>query len=287
MARKLLFAIFSAVLALAMFGAAPSATAATNVQTGSTVATAPFGLEIPGVNNYDCKPGPHNDNPVILVHGTFGDQFFLLNRLAKGIQDSGNCVFAFDYGVRGTQDIAKSAQELKDFVLQVSGAYGGKRVDLVGHSQGGMMPRYFIKFLGGTELVDDLVGIAPSNHGTILTAATPLSFLLDPVVGGVCRACVQQGVGSQFLRNLNAGDETPGTEVDYTQITTRWDEVVIPHVSGYLEAGERTTNVTLQNKCWFNFSEHLTIPGNRTTISWTVNALNRPGPANPRFRPTC
>ena len=37
---------------------------------------------------------------------------------------------------------------------------------MVGHSQGGMMPRYYIKFLGGADKVDDLVGLAPSNHGT-------------------------------------------------------------------------------------------------------------------------
>ena len=29
-----------------------------------------------------------------------------------------------------------------------------------------MMPRYWIKFLGGRDLLEDLVGIAPSNYGT-------------------------------------------------------------------------------------------------------------------------
>ena len=39
-------------------------------------------------------------------------------------------------------------------------------MSLVGHSQGGMMPRYYLKFLGGVGKVDDLVGLVPSNHGT-------------------------------------------------------------------------------------------------------------------------
>ena len=41
---------------------------------------------------------------------------------------------------------------------------------MVGHSQGGMMPRYYIKFLGGAGKVDDLVGLSPSNHGTVQPA---------------------------------------------------------------------------------------------------------------------
>ena len=45
-------------------------------------------------------------------------------------------------------------------------ATGAAKVSMVGHSQGGMMPRYYIKFLGGASKVDDLVGLSPSNHGT-------------------------------------------------------------------------------------------------------------------------
>ena len=92
---------------------------------------------------------------------------------------------------------------------------------MVGHSQGGMMPRYYIKFLGGASKVDDLVGLAPSNHGT----SNPL--LLTPGLGYLCPSCLQQKTGSAFLKRLNAGDETPGP-VSYTNIVTRYDEVVLP-----------------------------------------------------------
>ena len=51
---------------------------------------------------------------------------------------------------------------------KVLAATGAKKVDLVGHSQGGMMPRYYIKNLGGASKVNTLVGLAPSNHGTTL-----------------------------------------------------------------------------------------------------------------------
>ena len=49
---------------------------------------------------------------------------------------------------------------------------GAKKVQVVGHSQGGMMPRYWIKCLGGKSKVEDLVGFAPSNNGTNLGEAS-------------------------------------------------------------------------------------------------------------------
>ena len=54
---------------------------------------------------------------------------------------------------------------------------GAAKVSLVGHSQGGLMPRYFIKYLGGAGIVDDLVGLAPSNHGTTNPLATGVPAL--------------------------------------------------------------------------------------------------------------
>ncbi len=177
--------------------------------------TAPEG-DIRGVNDWRCEPSAERPTPMILVHGTAGDRSHLLGRIAQAMMADGFCVFSLDYGNRGLNDIPTSAAQLKTFTEKVLAATGAEQVSFVGHSQGGMMPRYYIKFLGGAPFVDDLVGIAPSNHGTALTGeANPLSAL----VGFTCVACVQQGAGSEFLTKLNAGDETPG-KVSYTNITT-------------------------------------------------------------------
>jgi hypothetical protein len=100
------------------------------------------------------------------------------------------------------------------FVDQVLADTGASKVDLVGHSQGGMMPRYWTKFDGGASKVDDLIGIAPSNHGTTNPLVAP--------AGTFCPTCAQQAPGSPFITDLNAGGDTqPGPSC--TVISTRYD----------------------------------------------------------------
>jgi triacylglycerol lipase len=238
------------------------------------------GISPPGANDWSCRPAAARPHPVVLVHGTFGDMTVSWNLISPVLKSAGYCVFALDYGSRGTGPIEASAGELAAFVDRVLAATGAARVSLVGHSQGGMMPRYYLKFLGGTAEVDDLIGLSPSNHGT----ANPGALLAEAALG--CVSCGQQRTGSAFLRNLNAGDETPG-DVSYTVVQTRYDEVVIPYTSAFLAAGPNTTNVLLQARCPFDLADHLGIIYDRVALRWIKNALARPGPADPGFRPSC
>jgi Lipase (class 2) len=137
------------------------------------------------------------------------------------------------------------------------------------------MPRYWMKFLGGASKVDELIGMAPSNHGTTNPLASPLA--------PVCIACLEQAAGSSLLAELNAGGDTlPG--ISYTVISTRYDEVVTPYTSQALSGA---TNVVLQGACPLDLSEHVTIQDDPVAAQWVLNALARPGPADPRFRPRC
>ena len=245
--------------------------------------TSPEG-DVAGVNDWQCRPSAAHPRPIVLVHGTFGDRRHLLEPLSLALLGQGYCVFSLDYGNRGTLDIPASARALQGFVDKVLGATGARKVSMVGHSQGGMMPRYYVKFLGGLDKVDDLVGLVPSNHGTQDTG--PGNPLTQAVFGVACPACLQQSAGSPFLTELNAGDETPG-RLSYTQITTRYDEVVTPYLSAYLAPGRRTTNITLQDLCPADLSEHVLIPTDPVAIQLVLNALGRKGPADPAFRPVC
>jgi triacylglycerol esterase/lipase EstA (alpha/beta hydrolase family) len=236
-------------------------------------------LAIPGkAAAATCTPSAAHPYPVVLVPGTFENQS-MWTAVAPQIRAAGYCVFSLSYGNNATGDIPTSAGQLGAFVDQVLAQTGAAKVDLVGHSQGGMMPRYWMKFHGGAAKVDDLIGIAPSNHGTTNPLAKP--------AGPFCPACAQQAAGSAFITNLNAGgDIQPGPS--YTVISTRYDEVVTPFGSQALSGpASQVTNIVLQNRCPFDISEHLTIPDDPVTLRWVLNALGRPGPASPSFRPSC
>jgi triacylglycerol esterase/lipase EstA (alpha/beta hydrolase family) len=245
------------------------------------------GAAPPGSNHWDCKASTAHPDPVVLVHGTFGDMTDSWQALSPLLANEGYCVFALNYGgspgnpIQATGDIPTSASQLAAFVNQVLAATGAHHVDIVGHSQGGMMPRWYIKFLGGDRTVHTLVGLAPSNHGTTLDG---LSTVARAFPGGttafsvLCTACGQQIVGSSFLQTLNQGGDTaPGPT--YTVIETTHDEVVTPYTSAFLN-GPRVTNIVLQQACPIDLTDHLGIIYDRAALHDVLNALD-PAHATP------
>ncbi|MFH9853209.1 esterase/lipase family protein [Streptomyces althioticus] len=220
-----------------------------------------------GWNDFTCKPSAAHPRPVVLVHGTFGNSVDNWLGLAPYLKNRGYCVFSLDYGrlpgvpfFHGLGPVEKSAEQLDAYVDRVRAATGAAKVDIVGHSQGGMMPRYYLKFLGGAAEVNALVGIAPSNHGTTLsglTALLPYFPGAEDLLGSATPALADQIAGSAFLAKLNAGGDTvPG--VRYTVIATKYDQVVTPYRSAFL-TGPNVRNVLLQDLCAVDLSEHLAI----------------------------
>lgn len=247
----------------------------------------------PGANNWSCKPSAAHPYPVILVPGTFESMLKNWSTLSPVLAGQGYCVFALNYGttngVPATGPVAESAQELSSFVDAVLAATGAKKADLVGHSQGGMMPRYYMGFLGGARKVNHLVGIAPSNHGTQgVIAPSPEDF---PATTGdldfVCQACADQEAGSAFMTELNSiGDTVAGPY--YTVISTKYDEVVTPYTSQFLAGSARqVTNITIQDKCPLDLIEHDQAPNDPVVHRLVSHALAAPGPADPAFQPSC
>ncbi len=183
-----------------------------------------------GANDWTCRPSAAHPQPVVLVHGTWGNQNSW-DVLAPQLKAQGYCVFSLSYGraissirgaqpgVYGTADMRRSAREIAGFVDDVRAATGAPKVDIVAHSQGGPLVRHFLRFEGGANegnpadnKVDHLVTIAATNHGT---TAAGLGFLLPtgsaqgPILGLIASylgaAAPQQLIDSEFMRSLNAG----------------------------------------------------------------------------------
>ena len=232
-----------------------------------------------GVNNWSCKATPSRPNPVVLVHGTYGDMT-VWNTMGPALVNAGFCVYALNYGNQATDSMSTSAATLKTFVDKVLASTGATKVSLVGHSQGGTMPRYYLKNLGGAAKVEDLVSISAANHGTTNTGVTA------KVVGyPTCVACSQLLSGSSFLGSLNATDETPGS-VSYTNIVTSYDKVVTPYTSGYL-SGPSTSNIRLQDLCPADTSSHNQVLSDPAVIRLVGSALLTSGPTPTSYRPRC
>ena len=242
----------------------------------------------PGTNDWTCKPSAEHPRPVVLVHGTFGNRSTNWRTYGPLLKNNGYCVFALTYGtlpglpfpvkaLGGFGDIRTSAGQLRVFVDQVLTATGAEKVDLVGHSQGTLMPNHYVKFLGGAPKVQNYISLAPLWHGTntvpISTIIKILRLDLDAVP--ICTACGQMDAGSGFIAQMREGGvAVPG--INYVNIMTKYDELVRPYTSG-IEEG--MTNIVLQDHCKLDKSEHFEIAADRNA---TIHVLNALDPANPR-----
>jgi triacylglycerol esterase/lipase EstA (alpha/beta hydrolase family) len=283
-------------------GAVPAqaATAATLPLGGEAAAfltsANPLFYEAPPLGaNTGCRPTAAHPYPVVLVEGTFASMYNSFEAISPDLVNNGYCVYAFNYGqtiplsmFHAMGDIRSSATQLSAEVNHVLAVTGASKVDLVGWSQGGMMPRYYISNLGGAAKVNMLVGLAPSNYGTTVDGLQQLitDVGLEGVVTGLlsvtCPACAQQLQGSSFLAGLNSAPTAPG--VKYVIIETAGDDVVTPYTNAFLPAAANVQNITLQNQCQQDASDHISIPYDSNALADMINAL---GPDTAGFQPSC
>ena len=244
-----------------------------------------------GSNDPTCHLTPERPRPVVLVNFTTGSGWEW-GAGSPYLRNQGFCVFHFTYGnitpvaqfpIQAIGDIRDSAVELADFVEQVRAETGVAKVDLVGWSQGGgMLPHYYINFLGGADTVDRFVAIAPGNHGTDgsgLLRPTTLAPLMYPILLALLPAFGQQISGTELAEEVYAdGDTRPGPH--YTTIVSRYDEIATPYANQFLEGdpdafGGRgnVDNIVLQESCPQDRSEHLSIGFSQRTWRFVANAL--------------
>lgn len=278
-------AVIAALLLPAAVLSSPASAAPAPVAPAPTSPSDPAVLA--GANDWSCRPSAAHPRPVVLVHGTWSTMTDTWKVLAPALKKEGWCVFALDYGKRepnslenllnlaGGDAIAQSAGTLARFVTRVRTATRAAQVDIVGHSQGALVARQYLKFNGGTDAKDPsrnavhtLVSLAGTNHGTTFNfnqliglagqaLGIPVVTLAATAVGP---SYIEQMIGSPFLRRLNDGGDTrPG--VEYVAVGSRGDNVVTPTDSTFLTAGPgaKVRNVWVQDGCPALLVDHMTI----------------------------
>lgn len=162
--------------------------------------------------------------------------------------------------------------EYVTYAIRTMHAMAGRTISILGHSQGGSIMRWSLRFWPDTRaMVDDVIGIAPDNHGAVTANALcalpclPAHWQIRP--------------GSAFKAALNSGQET-FAGISYTTIRSEQDELVLPHDSSKLSGPGSIANLRIQDKCPLYVSDHVTI-GTTDAVAeaYAMDALNNPGPA--------
>jgi triacylglycerol lipase len=207
---------------------------------------------------------------VLLVHGTgaTGPLNWGWN-YAKVLPTLGYDVCMVNLPDRALDDI-QVASEYVVYAVRNIAQRSGHKVDVMGHSQGGLEPRWALKWWPDTQqLVDDWVMLASPNHGTVVADYPP---------SGLCtEACYQMSTHSKFIAALNAGDETPG-DVSYTSLYSQTDELVQPVTTAPLDGA---SNVMIQDLCPGRPLEHAAMAADAVTYALVIDAFTHLGPADP------
>ena len=169
----------------------------------------------------------------------------------------------------------QTAAEYIVFAIRTMNARTGRKIAILGHSQGGMSGRWALRFWPDLRTkVSEVIGMAPSNHGTkSLATCVPGLTTCVPAVW-------QQKYGSRFMQALNSGAET-FAGIDYTNVYTKLDEVVTPPPSSALTTGGgRIANIEVHSVCPADPYEHVLMgtvsPGVYRIV---MDALTHDGPA--------
>ncbi len=87
--------------------------------------------------------------------------------------------------------------------------------------------------------------------------------------------------GSNFLKRLNRGDDTPGRG-SFTVIATDDDEIITPYTRCFLKGKERTVNLVLQNYNGGAPVTHQNVYNDPYAQALVFDALAHPGTADPQ-----
>ncbi len=232
-------------------GALPGSAARTLARRGNAAAPGQRGLL-----NHD--PGAAT-TPILLVHGIV-DNHSVFARLDHLLRARGFAtVAAHDYGLL-TRDVPRAAAALGDAAHRLVRETGHERVQVVGHSLGGLLARWFVQKQGGDAVVDTLVTLGTPHTGTELARLAPAVPLLP--------MARQLAPTSPVVRAL--AEPAPGCRTRFVAYASDIDHLVVPARRARLEHPDLdVTNVEVHGV------GHLSMPHHRAIAHEIADLLSR------------
>jgi triacylglycerol lipase len=175
-------------------------------------------------------------DPILFVHGWSGSASNWNTMIGRFEKDGYAKSQLRAYSYNTSQSNKTTAETIvKSEVEKLKKETGASKVDIVAHSMGSLNSRWYIKFVKeGEANVDDWVSLGGPNHGT-----STANFCFST-------ACTEMRVGSTFLSELNAGDETPGA-VNYGTWWSPCDEFINPDSSVPLSGATNTETACISH----------------------------------------
>jgi len=220
----------------------------------------------------ECRPatgGPARD-PVLLVHGTtstaqesFGSGYL------RVLPTQGFPTCAVTLPERATVDIQVSSEYVVRAVRRMA-ASSGRRVSVIGHSQGTLQPLWAMRFWPDVRAaIGEYVALAAPYEGTATAEASCRRECAPPIW--------QFRPGSAWLGALKRNGP-PSAGVDSTSIATQFDQLVVPAPAVSRIPG--ASNVVVQEVCPGRTVEHGALLFDAATYAIVRDALDNPGPAD-------
>jgi pimeloyl-ACP methyl ester carboxylesterase len=210
-------------------------------------AARPLGfLPLPGENGR----GPR---PIIVLHG------YAMNRanfrpLARRLAAAGlGPVLGFEYWTLGKTSTA--AKRLAEYVEEVRARTECDQVDLIGHSMGGVVGRYYVSLLDGDGAVANLVTLGSPHAGTDVSAI------------GIGHAGKELVGGSAMQQRLDAAPRPSRTRM--TVVWSRADALV---------PGARHARVTGVDELVYDDLGHLALLTDERVATEIISRLREPSP---------
>jgi pimeloyl-ACP methyl ester carboxylesterase len=169
--------------------------------------------------------------PVLIIHGflgTRGSMYMLERRL---VEDGFVCV-SFNLGTLNVRDIRRSAFLIHRKIERILAQTPSQRIDIIGHSMGGLIGLYYVKKLGGHARVRKLIMMGTPVRGTWSALAGVMTL------GLWSTSSWQLLPRSRFLDELAQGPIPPGVDVSTIAAARDW---VVPLATTRLQGANAMT----------------------------------------------